>query len=243
MQRQTVGSGSFRLLTPGEEFPRLTGPETGRLWSGSSRAFEFRLWTLLLFLTNLPLLKGNIATVLAFFPAEVAAGQWWRLLTFPFVHASLYHLILDAAAFLLLWQALAEERAARRFGYFAACWAGSLLLALTLAPEVQTLGLCGLSGIAHGLLAVVALELLTRSRRRSRNRHAGALLLAGVVGKCALEVATGGALFASLHLGEVGQPVVATHAGGVLGGVVAFGLLQGRGWIGIMKACRQKRSR
>src|SRR5690606_11308795 len=86
-----------------------------------------------------------------------------------------------------------------------------------------TLGLRGLSGVAHGLMAVVCLQRLTLTGRGSREFVAYALVLAGLVAKCLLESLTGDALLASWHLGNVGTPIAVCHAGGLLGGLV-FGV-------------------
>lgn len=185
-----------------------------------SRCGEMRLWTVLLALCNLSLLKGNTADALAFYPAEVAAGQWWRLLTFPFVHADGYSLILDAGAFLVLWAVLEEESAVRRAFYFAGSLLGCLLLPLWLSPATEIHGLCGLSGIAHGVMAAKALELVARCPQGSVLYRTGVVLFVGVVGE-----SIPGALTA-------GVPVVEFHVGGVLGGMTGFFVarrLPGRG--------------
>ena len=83
--------------------------------------------------------------------AAVRAGEWWRLVTYPFVHVSWYHLLLDAAAFFTAYVELRHRRGLERLGFVAAAGAGGLLAAWWLAPIVFTRGLCGLSGVAHGL--------------------------------------------------------------------------------------------
>ncbi|BCR03613.1 hypothetical protein DESUT3_06820 [Desulfuromonas versatilis] len=140
------------------------------------------------------------------------------------VHVSLYHLLLDGSAFLLLYRGLDQPRGARRLFYLAATGLGSLLLPLAVSTEIYRIGLCGLSGIAHGLLGITALELLAGQPRRSTLHRGGALLLVGLTAKCLLEMITGEVLFAGLHFGTVGTPLVATHAGGLLGGLVGHGL-------------------
>lgn len=189
----------------------------GRQWQG---------WLLLLALVNLDLLLGNGPAVeLAFDPAAVAAGEWWRLLSWPLVHVSWYHLLLDGAAFLLLWAGLEERRAGRRLLLVAGCALGSLLLPLAIAPQIQQLGLCGLSGVAHGLMAFSALEML---RHRSQ-RSLGWILLGGLLLKVAWELVSGTVVLQQLHLGDIGQPIVATHAGGVMGGILGGQLFGSRG--------------
>lgn len=168
-------------------------------------------WALLLAICNLP----AVAPWLCFWPDAVAHGQWWRVLTHPFVHVSWYHLLLDGAAFLLLYHALGETKRWRRLGYVIAAGAGSLLAALWCWPDIGSTGLCGLSGVGHGLMAALAVEMLRRQDRL------GWVCLAAVVAKAMWEAITGDVFFASLHFGLVGTPVAVCHAGGVLGALLA----------------------
>ncbi len=182
-----------------------------------NRSIELALFTLALAAANAPLLFGRICTALPFVPARVAAGEWWRVLTGLFVHVSAYHLLLDAGAFLLLYRGLRSSSAARRLLTAAACAAGSLALSL---PALGGDGsLCGLSGVAHGLLAVTALEMTAEPDRTAARLGWAALLL--VAGKSTFEALSGHVLFESLHLGDVATPVAICHLGGVLGGVLA----------------------
>lgn len=184
-----------------------------------TRTSELALFAAVLALANLPLLFGRVCEPLLFEPARVAAGEWWRVLTGPLVHVSAYHLLLDAGAFLMLYRGLREPSRTKRLVLVAAPAAGSLLISL---PSLLAGGgsLCGLSGVAHGLLAVSALELMdTRDRTTVR---IGAVGLFIVAGKSVIEALTGHVLFASLHLGDVATPVAICHLGGVLGGLLAY---------------------
>jgi rhomboid family GlyGly-CTERM serine protease len=191
-----------------------------------TRSTELTLFALLLALANLPLLFGRVCEPLLFEPARVAAGEWWRVVTGPFVHVSGYHLLLDAGAFLMLYHGLREPSFAKRLLLVAAPAAGSMLVSL---PSLLAGGgsLCGLSGVAHGLLAVSALELMdTRDRTLAR---VGAACLLIVAGKSVIEAFTGHALFESWHLGDVATPVAICHLGGVLGGLLAYAGLAASG--------------
>lgn len=155
-----------------------------------------------------------LRNLLYFSPTAVADGQWWRVLTHPFVHVSWYHLLLDGTAFLLLYQSLRGPRLA----YVAASAAGSLLAACWFWPAIGATGLCGLSGVAHGLMAVSALELIQRRERL------GWVCLVAVVAKSVWEAATGTVFFTWLHFGLMGAPVAVCHAGGVVGCLLAKGI-------------------
>jgi len=183
---------------------------------------ELGLIAAVLLAINLPLLFGRVCDPLIFFPAQAAAGEWWRAATFPLVHVSLYHFLLDASAFLFLYHGLREIPLLRRWGIVGCCTAGSLLMAMAASPLDG--GLCGLSGIAHGLMAITGLE-LARSTDASL-RKAGWICVAFVTLKSLFELVAGEVLFASFHLGSVGAPVASTHFGGVLGGLIGYGILE-----------------
>jgi rhomboid family GlyGly-CTERM serine protease len=188
------------------------------------RPTELFFWLLALTCLNLPLLAGRVEESALFIPSRVAAGEWWRVLTAPFVHVSAYHLLLDAGAFLLLYAGLSETSLPRKGLLVATCAAGSFTAALTVLKADDTL--CGLSGIDHGLLAYAALDYLSDSDRRLSS--AGVAGLAAVVAKSVYEALTGDVVFQSLHLGDIACPVAVCHAGGVLGGLIAFLVLHVR---------------
>jgi hypothetical protein len=87
---------------------------------------------------------------------------------------------------------------------------------------VNEIGLCGLSGVGHGMLAALCLETLWGPVDGRGLRTAAALTLVGVAFKSAVEAVTGGVVLAGLHLGSVGTPIAACHAGGVLGTLAVF---------------------
>ena len=84
-------------------------PASAALWR-----IELAACAILIVLLNLPLLEGRFDTRFAFLPEAVRAGEWWRVFTHPFVHVSLYHLALDAAAFFVLYAELRDNRRRER---------------------------------------------------------------------------------------------------------------------------------
>ncbi len=177
------------------------------------------LWLAALLLVNGGLLLGRgPAAGLAFDPGALAAGEWWRLLTWPLVHVSPYHLLLDGSAFLLLYLGLEERQAGRKLLLVAGSVAGALLLPVLVDGRLRQVGLCGLSGVAHGLAVISALEMLRHEGQKSLGR----LLLGGLALKLAWELGSGRILLQGLHLGEIGLPIVATHVGGALGGLLGY---------------------
>lgn len=190
-----------------------------------SLRLELGCFVLLLTLVNLPLVTGGLSSSFAFHPDLVRQGEWWRLATHPFAHVTWYHLLLDAAAFLLAYAELGSRRGFERLVFVIAAGAGSLLVAWGISPLVATNGLCGLSGIAHGLTAVVGLEML-RKESDTGLRVAGLLCFLSVAAKCLIEAVTGDVLFAFWHLASLGTPIAVSHAGGALGALAALWFME-----------------
>jgi rhomboid family GlyGly-CTERM serine protease len=221
--RRVVAAGCFPASAGAQisaELQRLDASLRDTFWRCELTALA--AW---LVLANLPLLFGGMADGLAFHPQAVGAGEWWRVLTHPFAHVSWYHLLLDAAAFFLAYSELRERRFVERAALVTAAGAGSLLAAVLASPAVAIHGLCGLSGLAHGLSAVVGVELFLRSREQLL-RAGGLACLVIVVGKSVIEAATGNVLFADWHFGWLGTPIAVCHGGGVLGALVTWLILQ-----------------
>ena len=137
------------------------------------------------------------------------------------MHVSWYHLVLDAMAFLLLWNGLLEKDWRGRLLFFTCCWLGSIAIPLLFSENIYVIGLCGLSGIAHGLFVITALEILF-ARNDKLSRGIGLVLLVGITAKVGLELFSGGAIITNLHFGDIGQPIYSSHLGGLIGGGIAF---------------------
>lgn len=185
---------------------------------------ETILLAVLIAAANVSLAAGVFPASLIYLPEKVMAGQWWRLATHPFVHVSAYHLLLDGAAFLMLYAQLAEKRLAKRIGYLLGIHAAVVAGVTWSLPTVEAVGYCGLSGLAHGLMAVWCLERMGGGADRVQRRLAMGVL-AGLLVKCVYEVTAGQVLFESTHLGDVGVPVVASHLAGVLGAAAIYAIL------------------
>lgn len=188
---------------------------------------EFIAWLTVIALVNLPLLTGDFSDRYVFYVDRVVAGEWWRVLTFPIVHVSLYHLLLDALAFLWLWYEMRDLPALRRWSVLSACWGMSLIMPLLLSNQVGVHGLSGLSGIGHGLFVFYALDCARRAKA-SKDRllyQVSLALVAGLIVKSGLETFAGQLFFSGLHFGPIGVPIVETHLGGVVGGLMAYACL------------------
>ncbi len=189
---------------------------------------DVMILAILIILLNLHLLgKGSIHSLI-FLPGAVESGEWWRLLSHPFVHITWYHLFLDAGAFLLLYAGLEDKKIFHRLAHVLICGAFSLSSAWVFSTAINHIGLCGLSGIAHGLMAVSALEMMRAGSRDGPNFKIGVIGLALVIVKSIYEIIIGDTLFSFLQFGLCGTPLVACHAGGVIGGIISFGVIE---WI------------
>lgn len=187
------------------------------------RQWSTWFWVAVLAVVNLPLLRAEVRTEMIFLPHAVELGQWWRVITYPLVHLSWYHLLLDAGGFLILYRCLEEKCKPAKTLYITGASGGSLLLSMALDTSIYQQGLSGLSGIAHGLMAITALEML----RHREQRTWGFVSLFVVVAKSGYELWSGQVLFEFMHMGLCGQPMATSHAGGVLGGLFAFILVGG----------------
>src|SRR4051812_23013920 len=158
----------------------------------------------LLVALNWPLLHGACNSDLIFLPGPVAEGQWWRVLSHPFIHVTWFHLLLDGTAFFLLYKDLQQGSWLLRFTSVLASASGSLVVCLCADPLISVKGLCGISGIAHGLMVVSALELM-KQRSDKLLFRIGLFSFAAVVVKCLVEVITGKMLFTFIYFGMVGD--------------------------------------
>ena len=151
-------------------------------------------------------------------PSALRSGEWWRLFSHPFVHLTWYHLFLDAGAFFILYTGLQEKRVSRKLVYMLICGSFSLAAAWIFSPALETIGLCGLSGIAHGLMAYSGLEQM----QTKKNIWIGLLSFVLVFAKSIYEFISGNVMFTFMHMGLCGTPLAACHLGGVVGGILCF---------------------
>jgi hypothetical protein len=120
MQSTTIFSeaGAGRRIERAAAMPAHRNQITGGL---TPLRLELLFFALILAIANAPLPGGVWQQQLVFFPGSLASGEWWRLVTHPLVHVSWYHLLLDGAAFLMLYAELGldvgpQTRGGRRFG-------------------------------------------------------------------------------------------------------------------------------
>src|SRR6476619_4578455 len=141
---------------PGVTFPQRfssSRPKEAHFQKLSHR-IELAILADLLLGLNWTLLHGVCNSRLLFMPEPATHGEWWRWFTHPFVHVTWLHLLLDGAAFLLLYRDLQEQPWMQRFLFCIGSGIGSLLVCFCADAMFSIKGLCGISAIAHGLMAV-----------------------------------------------------------------------------------------
>ena len=146
------------------------------------------------------------------------------------VHLTWYHLFLDAGAFLILYIGLLERRVTRKLFITLVCGSFSLIAALCFTPDIETKGLCGLSGIAHGLMAYSGLELI----HTRKSMWVGLFSFLLVFLKSIYEFVNGEAVFTFMHMGLCGSPLAACHLGGVVGGIMCFVAFNGMDYLKVI---------
>ena len=143
--------------------------------------------------------------------AAVAAGEWWRLLTAPLLHADVMHLATNALfGFILI--GLAGGCYGTGLGLLAAFLAGVGGNVASWALHGKSMHGLGASGVVMGALGLVAVHSIAHLRKSPR---AFRLLIAGLAG--------GVMLFTLLGLSPGTD--VASHLGGFVAGIAIGSLL------------------
>lgn len=179
-----------------------------------------RIPWLTLTLAALTVLAASVPEAYALLEFErqaILEGQWWRLLTGHFAHASSTHLLWCLAAFVILGAPAERELGRRYAGLLLAASMSVGLGLLAFAPALTWY--CGLSGLDTALFARALWKEGLRARGDGDKMllTLGFLLAACLAGKIAFEYATGGALFARTP--EV-PPVPAAHLLGSAAGLL-----------------------
>lgn len=205
------------------------------------------IFALLLIGCNTHLFTNQFPTAFIYDQQLAADGQWWRILTYPLVHLGWYHLLLDVSAVAFLWREVEEIGLFYKLGLWSICSVTSLAACIAWSPHLASTGLCGLSGIAHGLAVFVSLNWIHRAHSKRvketttwRSYLPGTLLFLCLMLKSAYELFTAQIFFASIHPGYLGIPLVHSHIGGVLGGVLAMMLWYGKHYFAKTKDYRKQ---
>ena len=101
--------------------------------------------------------QGSVDGHYALWGPMVASGEWWRLITSGFLHASLIHIGSNMLALFFIGRALEPALGSLRFGliYFVSLAAGSLGV-LALEPDSLSLGASGAIFGLMGAFVVIA---------------------------------------------------------------------------------------
>ena len=150
-----------------------------------------------------------VPSALYFAPAEIAAGQPWRLITGHLVHADWNHLAWNALGLAVLGWLI--ERRSRTLLWL--CLLAGTACVNTLLMFSSLDYYCGLSGVLNALL-VVALWLEWRA---TRSGWVVAVAL-GCIIKVAIEISAGDSLISQISW----PPYAWSHLAGMAGGIAAM---------------------
>jgi rhomboid family GlyGly-CTERM serine protease len=145
---------------------------------------------------------------------QLAAGQWWRLVTAHLVHLDLHHALLNTLGFALMWALFEREYSPRQWlaillGSIAAIDAGLWL------ADSTVLWYVGSSGVLHGVMAAGVLAQLRAGERE------GWILGAFLAVKLGYEH-----WYGALPLSGSDPVVVNAHLYGVAGGTAVAAFLR-----------------
>ena len=122
---------------------------------------ELFVFVVLLIICNIHLLKNTFPIETVLLPDKIFTGEWWRLFSNFFTHLSWYHLFVDTSAIFILASCIDKRNINL---YLIMITTGSIIFPLLFSKIIYTNGLCGLSGVAHGLMAIAALEMIANKQ-------------------------------------------------------------------------------
>jgi rhomboid protease GluP len=162
----------------------------------------------------------------AFVAADVLRGEWWRVLSYLFVHANALHLLMNLGGLWVLGPSIERAFGRVRFSIiylFSGCAGSAIYLALALFQRSEE-HLVGASGCIMGLLGANAAVML-RAWLKHRAPMARQLFLR-LLAVVALQVVFD---YSANHSNSTGPQIAAlAHIAGVMGGFFCALLLRDR---------------
>lgn len=158
----------------------------------------------------LPELAGEWARAgLSYQRTNIAAGEWWRLITAHLVHLDLEHALLNTLGLVLMWSLFARDYRPREWLMIVAVIVAGIDTGLWLR-DTNVAWYVGASGALHGIMTAGT---LAHVRRGDLD---GWILAVFVVLKLTYEQLSG-----ALPFNESGEPVVVNaHLYGALAGLI-----------------------
>lgn len=155
------------------------------------------------------------------------AGAWWQLLTSQWVHLSLSHAVVNAAAMALLLLTFDQLTGWRT--QVVSLLGGYLGVAITIAMDPGCTSYAGASGALHGLLAGNALSVLVGRASMGRQVATRALALTTLL-ILAIKLWLQHAATANAPVGWLGfVTYYPAHEAGSLGGIIAAAIMSALG--------------
>jgi len=181
--------------------------------------FILVIFFIVIVLTNFQLFYFNDNYQYCLHVPSILEGEIWRIFSHPFAHLSFYHLTTDILVFLVLFRELKCNAKAPIYLLILVCWVVSSFSAMISLSVygISTFG--GLSGINYGLLMYFCIYqgLMHENRKVQIIFFLISLLLI-------LSQLLGGFFqvqcLQNVHYGYVGSPILESHAGGILAGLI-----------------------
>lgn len=180
------------------------------------------LFITIISITNFTLVFGESNQIFYLNLSRVKEGQYWLLITHPMAHVSLYHLTTDLLVFILLFMELKNVPIISKYKIIFFCWILSSSAAIISLPLYTVDTFSGLSGINYGMLTIICLESYFQKENYFLFRWGSLLVLALIILKQIAEGCFQFSLIHEIHFGYVGTPIVESHAGGILAGLLVF---------------------
>ena len=158
---------------------------------------------------------GQTANTLIYARGAILDGEWYRLLTFHFVHLSTNHFLINLFTLAALWLLYGRTMRTREWvGVTIGSGFAIGLCLLLLSPEVQWSA--GLSGLLYALFACAAI------RSAMSGEYLSVAVVAFLVGKVVMEQTIGPSAAMEQFVGSA--IIVDAHMFGVIAGLL-FGVL------------------
>jgi rhomboid family GlyGly-CTERM serine protease len=177
---------------------------------------------LIVVLVNFQLFEPHGNQIFYLHIPSILNGEVWRLFTHPFAHMSFYHLATDFVVFLVLFREMKANSKIPIYKIILFCWVVSSLAAVISLPIYGLTTFGGLSGINYGLLIYFCLHQALANENIIIFRSGCFLICNLLILKQILECCFRLSLFQDVHYGYVGTPIIESHSGGMIAGLIAM---------------------
>ncbi|PCJ59045.1 MAG: rhombosortase [Planctomycetota bacterium] len=184
------------------------------------------LFFILLVCINTPLFSETYNQTFSFNPTLLLQGEYWRFITHPFVHISFYHLLTDTLVLVILWSLLQSYSFAEKLLLILTCLIGSLIGAWAGMNHYQVYDYSGLSGINYGLIGFICMQMMRQKQILKIFKIGVSVFYFSVLLMSIIELTIGSHFLSSIHLGNVGTPIISSHLAGIITGTFFYFIIE-----------------